>query len=337
MGMKNAVLPIGTSQPQAALLSLPLAPPNLPSEPPKPIASIPSELPSSAILSIPIASIESKPNQLDYVSAPVATTMPTPLHPTAVVQSLYKPNANIAVSAQQQLIAAAAQFKPNSMTAAAQQLLVAASQFKPNTRSSFSDVRPQNLSVVPLVVPVSVAQPPPSPPPAPQSVEHPAITAAEPSSIVDEFVKYADIDDIELPDGTKIGYPSDFSDLKRFTQCTEFLKNDLDKYPAMKMSLVDAKQPMPTGFSDGELSLNQCGQGDDSLEIYACRHCGKRYRWKSTLRRHENDECGGKEPAHICPYCPYKAKQRGNLGVHVRKHHTDMPQLESRRKKRSME
>lgn len=44
---------------------------------------------------------------------------------------------------------------------------------------------------------------------------------------------------------------------------------------------------------------------------------------------------GGKEPAHECPYCPYRAKQRGNLGVHVRKHHADLPQLESRRKKRS--
>lgn len=68
-------------------------------------------------------------------------------------------------------------------------------------------------------------------------------------------------------------------------------------------------------------------------KTFGCRHCGKMYRWKSTLRRHENVECGGKAPSYQCPYCSYKAKQRGNLGVHVRKHHPEQPQLESRRKK----
>lgn len=72
--------------------------------------------------------------------------------------------------------------------------------------------------------------------------------------------------------------------------------------------------------------------GDKPFE---CRHCGKIYRWKSTLRRHETVECGGKAPSYQCPYCTYKAKQRGNLGVHVRKHHPELPQLESRRKKQS--
>lgn len=71
-------------------------------------------------------------------------------------------------------------------------------------------------------------------------------------------------------------------------------------------------------------------------KLFPCRHCGRKYRWKSTLRRHENDECGNKEPAHQCPYCPYKAKQRGNLGVHVRKHHADKPKLESCRKRKTL-
>ncbi|KOB68384.1 Lola [Operophtera brumata] len=63
--------------------------------------------------------------------------------------------------------------------------------------------------------------------------------------------------------------------------------------------------------------------GDDASRQFECRHCGKKYRWKSTLRRHENVECGGKAPAHQCPYCSYRAKQRGNLGVHIRKHHNN--------------
>lgn len=62
--------------------------------------------------------------------------------------------------------------------------------------------------------------------------------------------------------------------------------------------------------------------GYSSESQFACRHCGKRYRWKSTMRRHELVECGGKEPSFQCPHCPYRAKQKGNLGVHIRKHHS---------------
>ncbi|XP_045496060.1 longitudinals lacking protein isoform X1 [Colias croceus] len=71
---------------------------------------------------------------------------------------------------------------------------------------------------------------------------------------------------------------------------------------------------------DGGRAKRDSGS-DDASRQFECRHCGKRYRWKSTLRRHENVECGGKAPAHQCPYCSYRAKQRGNLGVHIRKHH----------------
>ncbi len=60
---------------------------------------------------------------------------------------------------------------------------------------------------------------------------------------------------------------------------------------------------------------------------FSCQHCGKRYRWKSTLKRHESFECGGKEPAHKCPHCDYRAKQSGNLRVHIRKYHTDRVNL----------
>lgn len=70
----------------------------------------------------------------------------------------------------------------------------------------------------------------------------------------------------------------------------------------------------------------------ESNETYNCRTCNKIYRWKSTLRRHENFECGGKNPTHECPYCAYRSKQRGNLGVHVRKHHPDKPSLVSKRR-----
>lgn len=185
----------------------------------------------------------------------------------------------------------------------------------------------------PSIATISIPLPPPLKP-APGVVNKPTLPAA----YIEEYVKYADIDDIELPDGTKIGYPSDLAELKRLQAMPNFFPPDavVDKLSTMKqLSMLAAAKAMHDSMSgsDLELSLNQ--SNNDDLEIYACRHCGKKYRWKSTLRRHENDECGGKEPAHTCPYCPYKAKQRGNLGVHVRKHHADKPQLESRRKKRS--
>lgn len=73
-----------------------------------------------------------------------------------------------------------------------------------------------------------------------------------------------------------------------------------------------------SAFSD-QSQIVQPGYSSEAQ--FACRRCGKRYRWKSTMRRHEQVECGGKEPMYQCPHCPYKAKQKGNLGVHIRKHH----------------
>lgn len=182
-------------------------------------------------------------------------------------------------------------------------------------------------------------------------------------------IKYADIDDIELPDGTKIGYPTD-SELKRLQQQQSIQSesmNDSSSYQsniAEKYSILAATalKNFDISINDSSATLNQSNgsiitnngslseirsvmvsgtnntssaEDDMQDELFACRHCGKKYRWKSTLRRHENDECGDKEPSHQCPYCPYKAKQRGNLGVHVRKHHAHMPQLESRRKRKA--
>lgn len=143
------------------------------------------------------------------------------------------------------------------------------------------------------------------------------------SIIMTDIEHYAEIDDIQLPDGSQIGFGDD-----------EMSQHEDRKYSSAS---VDDEYSMAhysnhaTKFeylSDSAISANN----EEGNRQYICRHCGKRYRWKSTLRRHENVECGGKEPLHQCPHCPYKAKQRGNLGVHIRKHHGAMPPLESRRK-----
>jgi rubrerythrin len=119
------------------------------------------------------------------------------------------------------------------------------------------------------------------------------------------------IDDIELPEDVQIHF-------------SDSIKSDDTEHAGQSIAMKK--------FYVSDNSLNS---GDEeSGRAFECRHCGKRYRWKSTLRRHENVECGGKEACHQCPYCNYKAKQRGNLGVHIRKHHGDKPPLETRRTKK---
>ncbi|XP_053594291.1 longitudinals lacking protein, isoforms F/I/K/T-like [Microplitis demolitor] len=71
--------------------------------------------------------------------------------------------------------------------------------------------------------------------------------------------------------------------------------------------------------------LTYVGLPHEQQRKFRCRFCGKGYRWKSTMRRHETVECGGKPPAFQCPECPYKARQRGNLTVHYKRHHQKMP------------
>lgn len=70
-----------------------------------------------------------------------------------------------------------------------------------------------------------------------------------------------------------------------------------------------------------DLSVIYMGVPHEQQRKFRCRFCGKGYRWKSTMRRHEMVECGGKPPAFQCPECPYKARQRGNLTVHYKRHH----------------
>lgn len=117
------------------------------------------------------------------------------------------------------------------------------------------------------------------------------------------------IDDIELPEDVQIHFSDSYKS-----------EDNEKKYYAT--------------VSDNN---SMASDGEEAGRQYECRHCGKRYRWKSTLRRHENVECGGKEACHECPYCNYKAKQRGNLGVHIRKHHGDKPPLETRRNKKGVQ
>ncbi|XP_049308326.1 longitudinals lacking protein isoform X2 [Bactrocera dorsalis] len=165
--------------------------------------------------------------------------------------------------------------------------------------------------------------------------------------------RYNGFEDIHLVEGTKPTYnsssmpgvyqPSGASSSSPHLTAsnTDYMSDDSQKFMFGAHSQAFRHLEYTLGVENGANSFGatssqEGGNNENSNEgpepIYECRHCGKKYRWKSTLRRHENVECGGKEPSHQCPYCPYKSKQRGNLGVHVRKHHSDLPQLASKRR-----
>ncbi|XP_063707802.1 longitudinals lacking protein, isoforms F/I/K/T-like isoform X2 [Culicoides brevitarsis] len=156
-----------------------------------------------------------------------------------------------------------------------------------------------------------------------------------PVGIVDDL-DYTGIDDIELPDDVHFSDTFKATSFKTHDQSNNSISSNSNDPTVLHTDKY-------TIFHDGSkfdpnqihLSENSMSDADDAKQ-YSCQHCGKRYRWKSTLRRHENVECGGKEASHQCPYCPYKAKQRGNLGVHVRKHHSNLPPLLTRRNKKAM-
>lgn len=54
----------------------------------------------------------------------------------------------------------------------------------------------------------------------------------------------------------------------------------------------------------------------EGTTLYSCERCGKCYKYRSGLYKHTRYECG-MDGQFQCPHCPYKAKQKSNLKIHV--------------------
>lgn len=55
--------------------------------------------------------------------------------------------------------------------------------------------------------------------------------------------------------------------------------------------------------------------GSDKSGKFPCM-CGRSYKWKRDLTRHQRNECG-KEPRYMCSVCPYKGKRKSHLTRHL--------------------
>ncbi|KAG8259315.1 hypothetical protein J6590_014784 [Homalodisca vitripennis] len=58
------------------------------------------------------------------------------------------------------------------------------------------------------------------------------------------------------------------------------------------------------------------------LKKFFCKACGKRYKWKGDLSRHQRYECG-KEPQFACPHCPHRSRHKQDLKTHVAFKHSN--------------
>jgi len=76
----------------------------------------------------------------------------------------------------------------------------------------------------------------------------------------------------------------------------------------------------PTLSSGGGSYFKVIASTQPSEEGFRCKKCGKLYRWKNSLYTHVRLECG-KEPQFQCPYCPHRAKLKGNLQKHMKLKH----------------
>ncbi|XP_046663218.1 longitudinals lacking protein, isoforms A/B/D/L-like [Homalodisca vitripennis] len=57
------------------------------------------------------------------------------------------------------------------------------------------------------------------------------------------------------------------------------------------------------------------GRDRDSA-LFHCSACGRKYKHKASLGKHQKYECG-KEAQFQCPVCPYKSFQKGHMVRHA--------------------
>ncbi|XP_017799488.1 PREDICTED: zinc finger protein 37-like [Habropoda laboriosa] len=66
---------------------------------------------------------------------------------------------------------------------------------------------------------------------------------------------------------------------------------------------------------------------NDGISANICFGCGKRYKWRDSLLRHQRVECGNKEKKFCCKLCPKKFYHQYKLNEHYQGRHK-LPKLQ---------
>lgn len=71
---------------------------------------------------------------------------------------------------------------------------------------------------------------------------------------------------------------------------------------------------------DEDARLENLKTFSESAGKFTCCGCGKNYRYRRDLLRHQRLVCG-KEPQFVCPYCDKRCSYKSGLKWHIKHHH----------------
>ncbi|XP_078042405.1 longitudinals lacking protein [Augochlora pura] len=80
-------------------------------------------------------------------------------------------------------------------------------------------------------------------------------------------------------------------------------------------------QPYGSGGGQSQHQTDGKSTRNDGSLINVCFGCGKRYKWRDSLLRHQRVECGNKEKKFCCTLCPKKFYHQYKLNEHYQGRH----------------
>lgn len=167
-----------------------------------------------------------------------------------------------------------------------------------------------------------------------EDVKEDSTPSSEPTYTKNEFLNYLGLTKKQIDSNNTHTSLTNSLNMKCETEPYQYTNKNFkrDISSANELTKAITKEPNHNTNKSYDHPTNQQFQPETR---YSCETCTKTYKYISTLRRHIKFECGGKSPTQQCLYCTYKCKQPGNLAVHFRKYHPEMPKLPNVRRSKN--